>query len=155
MFLFQLALLLLPSPALQAGNDLLRLRIDGDARLIARDFKGAVTRYSRYLEVDPNNIDVLLSRGLAYFESGKRGKAGTDILAARKLIRAQLVEDRGNARLFYQLANSHRYLREYKEAVQHLETAVRLDPTRDTYRIELDAVKAEQIDGQSPGNQEK
>ena len=146
-----LVCLLLPSPPAQdrdaARQELARLRMDANAKLIESDFTGAIQGYNRYLKLKPNHIEVLLSRGLAYYEAGQKPRAAVDILKARGLIQKQLTRDKGNARLYYHLANSHRYLHEYEKAIQHLETAARLDPTREIYRIELEQVKAERQDG--------
>ena len=124
-------------------------RLRATAFLLKHDFDGAIKFYTKCLEQKPEHIDTLLNRGLAYMESGQEKAGYGDIGKARELIKKALSKKPADARLYYGLANTFRYVRDYKPAILHLEKAVRLDPTRETYRIELEAVKAEQ---QQAGN---
>ena len=123
-----------------------RLRATG--LLLQHDFEGAIKFYGKCLEIKPEHVDTLLNRGLAYMESGRKQPGLEDIEKARTLIKKALSKKPGDARLYYNLANTYRYIRDYEPAIRHLEKALSLDPTRETYRIELEAVRTEQLQKQ-------
>lgn len=85
-----------------------------------QDLNGAISDYSRALELDSNRIDVLIGRGTCYMNLGKQQEARNDFLK-------YLDKDPMNLDLYYSVAITYLSENNHAGALPHLDKAIALN----------------------------
>ncbi|XP_069502735.1 small glutamine-rich tetratricopeptide repeat-containing protein alpha isoform X2 [Ambystoma mexicanum] len=120
-------------PILPSDDDLAeaeRLKSEGNEHMKTENFEGAVSCYTKSLELNPSNAVYFCNRAAAY------SKLGNYMGAVRDCERAISI-DPGYSKAYGRMGLALSSLNKYTEAVSYYKRALDLDPDNETYRSNL------------------
>jgi serine/threonine protein kinase/predicted Zn-dependent protease len=124
-------------------NDARLYQVRGDLLSDLKDFSGAITDYTKSLDLEPNNYTTLVVRGNAYYQHGDWKKAIADygsVIAQKPVSRApELNLYRGRC---------YKMVGEFRHAVEDFMRAVTLEPKDPRGWMELASLLATSPDAQ-------
>ncbi len=105
----------------------------GNSHLQNSQPEGAITDFTRAIELDPENPQHYRSRAQAHTQRGEYAKASADLTQAINLH----TNSEAPADYYYDRGASRYLLQEYKEAIDDLRRAIRLDSVQAHYHTKL------------------
>ncbi|XP_069502733.1 small glutamine-rich tetratricopeptide repeat-containing protein alpha isoform X1 [Ambystoma mexicanum] len=134
-------------PILPSDDDLAeaeRLKSEGNEHMKTENFEGAVSCYTKSLELNPSNAVYFCNRAAAY------SKLGNYMGAVRDCERAISI-DPGYSKAYGRMGLALSSLNKYTEAVSYYKRALDLDPDNETYRSNLKIAELKLKELPSPG----
>lgn len=92
--------------------------VEGIKLYYANDFSGAIKLYDEALQFNPNNADVYIDRGNAYFDLGQHERAIQDYNKAIKLNPNYAAAYNNRARAYEELGQYNRAFQNYTKAIE-------------------------------------
>lgn len=111
-----------PVPSAPVGDvPSARYAVEGLAKLDAKDFKGAIATYTKWIELDPTNSKPYANRGSAYNALKQSKRALADLNESLRL-------DPTISMAYVIRGNIYADLHQLKRAIKDYEEAIRIDP---------------------------
>lgn len=102
--------------------------IKGCKELEYKNFKIAISYFSKALEEDPDDIESLIKRTDSYMEIDDHNNYNKDLFLQIRIYTKQLKKNPCNHELLYKRGEKHQYLYKYTKAISDFEKAIELYP---------------------------